>query len=268
MDTFNFTKKKYLSLSEQGRRNHLIRWLSAVYQRLQSSRVTREQFRQFYDQYTTVMAWSEGPSPPMPDTDETIQWLIFVSDAIHHLQAASGKTLRDYDLLDRVITGDRVAQPSIRPDMEYQVALDGLRSLFNIGSIYRTCETAGVRHAILGNCPGKENPKVRKTAMGSHERISEEKTCDLARTLNEKKTEGFRIIALETLSDAVPCHEYPWPAKAVLLVGNEEYGISPHVLHGADDAVHIPLFGKKNSLNVANALSIVLFQAVFARMPK
>ncbi|HCY86571.1 MAG TPA: hypothetical protein DHV36_15665, partial [Desulfobacteraceae bacterium] len=236
MDTFGFTKKKYLSLSEQGQRTHLIRWLSSVYQRLLSSRVTQEQFRQIYIQYETVAAWSKRPCPPMPDTGDTTQWLVFISDAIHGLRTASGQTLRDYDLLDRVITGDRDIRPAKGPKMNYQVALDGLRSLFNIGSIYRTCEAAGVRHVILGNCPGKESQKVRKTAMGTQERIWEEKTCDLAQTLADKKVLGFRIIALETLSDAVPCHDYHWPEKAVLLVGNEEYGISPHVLQTAADA--------------------------------
>lgn len=266
MDTFGFTRKKYLSLSEQGRRTHLSGWLASVYQRLLTSRVTPEQFCRIHAQYRTITAWSGTSCPPVPAGSDNRARLAFISDAIHRLRIESGQFPRDYDLLDRVVTGDRAAPRQVRPDMDYQVALDGLRSLFNVGSIYRSCEAAGVRHLILGNCPGRENPRVRKTAMGTQHRLVEEKTTDLAQTLEAKKRQGFRIIALETLSDAVPCHQYPWPAKAVLLVGNEEYGIAPHVLSTRDDAVHIPLFGQKNSLNVANALSTVLFQAVFSRM--
>jgi len=206
------------------------------------------------------------PCPSHPSPGSTKEWMVFISDAIHSHRIASGKVLRDYDLLDKVITGDRDQPGPQPPVMEYQVALDGLRSLFNVGSIFRTCEAAGIKTMILGNCLGKESPQVRKTAMGTHESLMEEHTQDLTRVLAEKKDQGFRIICVETISESSPCHEYDWPEKAVIVVGNEEYGISPHVLSAMDDAVHIPMFGKKNSLNVANALSAVLYQAVFSRM--
>ena len=266
MKNFGFTEKKFMSLSERGKQNHIVSWLGEVYQTLSAGRVSRQQFEAFHTRYRMILAWLDRPCPPLPDSEDTREWLVFVSDLIHGHRTASGKILRDHDLLEKVVTGDREVPENIRPDMEYQVALDGLRSLFNVGSIFRTCEAAGIRTLVLGNCLGKESPQVRKTAMGAQERIVEEHTRDLAQALEVKKEAGFTVICVETVAGSVPCHEYTWPAKAVLVMGNEEYGISPHVLRTADDMVHIPMFGKKNSLNVANALSAVLYQAVFSRL--
>ena len=266
MDSFGFTRKKFLSLPVQRRHRRLADWLEVFYQTLRTNRAGRERLSAFHLQYRTACAWMDFPCPEAPESGETLAWLIFVSDALQRHRQASGQVVRDHDLMARIRTGDRRHPPFPRPDMDYQVALDGIRSLFNVGSIMRTCEAAGIETVILGSCEGKENPRVRKTAMGAQDRIREISTPNLVRTLEEKKNRGFRIIGVETVEGAVPCHRYPWPQRAVLLVGNEEYGISPHVLSAVDDIVHLPVFGEKNSLNVANALSAVLYQAVFARM--
>ena len=170
--------------------------------------------------------------------------------------------LTDPALLPRVETGDKKASRFQAPAIEIMVALDGLRSLFNVGSIFRTCDAAGVKGIILGNTPGKEDPRVAKTAMGSQEWMAQEKTEDLFQTLMEKKKQGFTILGVETVEGAIPCQGMDWPPKMVLVMGNEEYGISPQVLGACDAFVSIPMFGKKNSMNVANAAAVVLFQAV------
>ncbi len=268
MDTFGFTKKKFLSLAEKNRHGHLISWLSEFYQKLSASRVTDKGFSQFLSQYETLLTWMPGPEKPAhvspAESDDTRSYMAYVSDAIHFHRQAAGLTAKDHNLLEPVVTGDRSEPNDLPPDIEYQVALDGLRSLFNVGSIFRTCEAVGVKTIILGNTLGKENPQVRKTAMGSQEWLSQEKTQDLAQTLGEKKADGFRIIGVETMAGSAPCHGYAWPKKAILVVGNEEYGISPHVLRVVEDMVHIPMYGKKNSLNVANATTAILYQAVLS----
>ncbi|MDD9302102.1 MAG: hypothetical protein HUK40_07055 [Desulfobacter sp.] len=268
MDSFGFTRKKFLSLSDTGRYTHVVAWLSRIYQTMAGGRQTFKGLLAFHAQYKAICTWIDLPCALPPKTEDTRAWLVYISDAIHRHRTAAGQGVKDYDLLERVTTQDRVQLCQNRPDMDYEVALDGLRSLFNIGSIFRTCEAAGVSGLILGNCPGKESRQVQKTAMGAHQSVDEEKTQDLAGLLLEKKKKGFQIIGAETVQGSVPCHEYDWPAKAVIVMGNEEYGISPHVLSVIDDPVHIPMFGKKNSLNVANALSAILFQAVFSCMNK
>lgn len=266
MKTFGFTQKKFLSLTEQGRQKHLITWLSGIYQAISTGRVPPDRLALFYAEYRGITAWMDSPCPAIPTSESARGWLVFVSDLIQVYRTASGNSLRDHDLLEKIATHDRPMPEIPHPDMDYQVALDGLRSLFNVGSVFRTCEAAGIGTIILGNCLGKEDPRVRKTAMGSHDHIAQEHTTDLADTLAGRKEQGFRIIGVETVDDSIPCHHYAWPSKAVVVMGNEEYGISPHVLGTADDIVHIPMFGRKNSMNVANALSAVLYQAVFHRM--
>ncbi len=272
MDTFGFTKKKFLSLSEKNRHRHLIAWLSKFYQKLSASRVTEKGFSQFLSQYETLLTWMEpgfqkSVHGPLMESGHTKSSMAYVSDAIHFHRQGAGIAAKDHNLLEPMATGDRAKAKNPPPDMEYQVALDGLRSLFNVGSIFRTCEAVGVETIILGNTLGKENSQVQKTAMGSQEWISQEKTKDLAQTLMEKKSKGFRIIGVETMSGSSPCQNYVWPKKAILVVGNEEYGISPHVLRVVQDMVHIPMYGKKNSLNVANATTAILYQALFSLGP-
>ncbi|WDP91701.1 MAG: hypothetical protein HUN04_19130 [Desulfobacter sp.] len=266
MKGFGFTRKKFLTLTDKGRHKHLIDWLSGIYQTLAAGRTGTGAFLDFAREYKTICIWMGLAAAEAPVESGVPHRLAYVSDAVHRHRTLLGLAPRDYDLLDRVVTGDREQPLMQRPAMDYQVALDGLRSLFNVGSIYRTCEAAGVDHIILGNCLGKESPQVRKTAMGAQDNITEEHTKDLAGCLETKKARGYHIIAVETISGSSACHDYPWPEKAVIVMGNEEYGISPHVLAAADHAVHIPMFGKKNSLNVANALAAVLYQAVFTRM--
>ncbi|MCP4021997.1 MAG: RNA methyltransferase, partial [Desulfobacteraceae bacterium] len=97
------------------------------------------------------------------------------------------------------------------------------------------------------------------TAMGAQKWVKALKTCDLAQTLMEKKENGHTIIGCETVEGSTAYDSYLWPPKGVVVFGNEEYGISSHVLSVCDDAVRIPMRGKKNSINVASAVSVIAF---------
>lgn len=263
MDTFGFTRKKFSALAEKTQHRHVIGWLTRFYQKLNTNRLTDKGFENFWGQYETLLNWMEAPLPHRPDPG-TRPALEYVSNAIHRHRQASGIFLRDEALLESVALGDRKVVPVYSMDFPYLVALDGLRSLFNVGSIFRSCEAAGVKSVVLGNTLGKDHPQVRKTAMGSQEWIHEEHTSDLAERLLDKKNQGYAVIGVETIPGSVACHEYAWPKKAILVFGNEEYGISSHVMSAVDEFVHIPMFGRKNSLNVANAVAIVLFQAMLS----
>ncbi|MCG8532584.1 MAG: hypothetical protein MI749_18250, partial [Desulfovibrionales bacterium] len=242
MDAFGFTHKKFLKCSPQGQHRHLIKWLSCHYQKLLGNRVSPGAFTQFVDQYNGIRAWMNLPPLSCPPAEGKYP-LAFVSDAVHFHRSQLDMGVTDPALLPRVQTGDTKAPRHKAPTMEIMVALDGLRSLFNVGSIFRTCDAAGVKGIILGNTPGKENPRVAKTAMGSHGWMAQEKTEDLFQTLMDKKDQGFTIIGVETVESALPCHGMPWPPKMVLVFGNEEYGISPQVMGACDAFVSIPMFG-------------------------
>ncbi|CCK78837.1 RNA methyltransferase [Desulfobacula toluolica] len=259
MDTFGFTKKKLLSIPLETRHKHMINWLSGFYQKLTTNRINRTSLDLFIRQYNQILDWT-GMTPFIaPDTGTARLWIESISDRIQYHRSATGKTVRDHDLLKRVKTND-LSRAVNQIDLDCHVALDGLRSLFNVGSIFRTCEAAGFNSVILGNTPGKEHPGVRKTAMGAHEWIEQEKVEDLAQALIEKKAKGFQIIGVETIAGARPFHEVSWEKKTIVVFGNEEYGISSHVMAACDAFAYIPMFGKKNSINVANAVAVICFQ--------
>jgi len=190
-------------------------------------------------------------------------WLESISNRIHFHRSAIGIPVRDHDLLETIQTND-VPAPFLQPGFNCHLALDGLRSLFNVGSIFRTCEAAGFKSIILGNTLGKEHPGVKKTAMGAHKWVEQENTKDLALTLLEKKEKGFHIIGVETTKEALPSYDMPWEDNTILVFGNVEYGISSHVRKSCDAFVHIPMFGRKNSLNVANAAAVICFQVAMS----
>jgi len=261
MDGFGFTKKKLTSLSFETRHKHIIKWLSASYQKLTTNRLSPASLDLFADQYNTILSWSGMDPFIKPKKNNTRPWIEAISDSIHHHRSIIGSTVRDYDLPAAVQTIDKgIAGNPI--DLDCHVALDGLRSLFNVGSIFRTCEAAGFNSIILGNIPGKEHPGVRKTAMGAEEWIEQESTKDLGKTLLEKKKHGYKIIGIETVKGARPFYDIPWSKQTVIVFGNEEYGISSHVMSTCDEFVYIPMLGKKNSINVAGAVSVIGFQIV------
>jgi 23S rRNA (guanosine2251-2'-O)-methyltransferase len=258
MDTFGFTKKKFLSLSPENSNRHIVNWLSKFYHKLTTNRLSPESFDLFITQYTQILEWLDMKPFAKPESFNTRIWIEMISDRIHYHRLATGISVRDYDLLKKVQTDD--APKTVQSDFNCHIALDGLRSLFNVGSIFRTCEAAGFKSIILGNTLGKEHHSVQKTAMGAEKWIEQEKADDLAKTLLEKKEKGFQIIGVETIEQSSPFDKIAWTDKTIVVFGNEEYGISSHVMDACDTFVHIPMFGKKNSINVANAVSIICFQ--------
>jgi len=133
-----------------------------------------------------------------------------------------------------------------------------IRSPFNVGSIIRTAEAFGWNEVVLtGITPTPEHPRVRKTSMAAHEWISLSTYSTPEEALTIYRQQNYHIIALETDENAIPIWEYPWQEQTLLIVGNEEFGIPQSILTKAETIVAIPLYGRKRSLNVANAFSIV-----------
>ncbi len=258
LETFGFTKKKLMALSEKRRHHHIIKWLSAFYQAVSTNRLNNRSFDIFMVQYQQVLAWLGWDSFSRPDTDSPRLWLEKISDRIHQHRRAMGMVCRDYDLLKNVSTRDLPQKASFL-EFDCCAALDGLRSLFNAGAIIRTCEAAGFTSVILGNVPGSDHPGIQKTAMGADQWVRLEQTQDLGQTLLKKKTDGYKIIGVETMEGSLPYDRMNWEDQTILVFGNEEYGISSHVMGICDGFVHIPMFGKKNSINVAGAASVVCF---------
>ncbi|MHC5040657.1 MAG: RNA methyltransferase [Planctomycetota bacterium] len=139
--------------------------------------------------------------------------------------------------------------------------LDNVRSLWNVGSIFRTSDAAGVRKLYLCGMTGHPpRPEIAKTALGAENTVPWEFVKDPAKAVIRLRELGVRIVALETSGTAVPFdrHEYRFPL--CLVVGHEVEGVSRTVLSMVDDTVAIPMFGEKTSLNVSVAYGIAMFE--------
>jgi 23S rRNA (guanosine2251-2'-O)-methyltransferase len=147
------------------------------------------------------------------------------------------------------------------PRLPVTVVLDNLRSAFNVGSIFRTADCALIEKIVTcGITAHPPNRKLDKTALGTIPFISWEHRADAAEAVAELKDGGRRIVAMETTDRSGILWENRISLPVCLVVGNEALGVSSRVLELADEVIEIPMYGFKNSINVAVAFGIVLYE--------
>jgi 23S rRNA (guanosine2251-2'-O)-methyltransferase len=144
------------------------------------------------------------------------------------------------------------------------VLLDNIRSAWNVGSILRSADGFGFRHAYLcGITPTADNEAVTKTALGAEDSVPWSYHKDAVKLVGELKSEGWTVFALEDTARAIHIrHSLNVTSRArpaVLIVGNEVTGVDPELLDLCDQAFHIPMRGEKKSFNVAIAFSIAAY---------
>ena len=138
--------------------------------------------------------------------------------------------------------------------------LQNIRSLHNVGSLFRSADVFGVKKMYLCGYTGTPpRSEIAKVALGAETWIPWERASQTYRVLERLRTEGYAIVALETGVPGVSIAEATFPARVALIVGNEVRGITSPILLRADTVVHIPLIGKKESLNVSVAAGVALY---------
>jgi len=160
---------------------------------------------------------------------------------------------------------------------EIVVVLHNIRSLHNVGSIFRTADAAGVKKIYLcGITPapvdrfGEIRPQFAKVSLGAEKSVSWDASARSARAiaklLKNLKQEGYKILAVEQSNKSIPYHKLQtthYKLKSIVLVfGNEVKGLPPSILKKADKILEIPMHGGKESLNVSVAFGIVVFHLV------
>ena len=146
--------------------------------------------------------------------------------------------------------------------MEIHIVLDNIRSVFNVGSIFRSADGAGsVKKIYLcGITSDIDNPKLDKTALGATEMIESEHYDTTLEAIEEIREKGIPIYCVELTKNAVNFQNIKYPTKIALIFGNEKKGVSEDILRKVDKSIYIPMRGKKESLNVANCASIILYE--------
>jgi 23S rRNA (guanosine2251-2'-O)-methyltransferase len=143
---------------------------------------------------------------------------------------------------------------------ELILVIHNVRSALNVGSMFRTADGAGVsRVYVCGYSPTPEHPKVAKTSLGAEKTVSWEYDAQAWRILQRLKKDGYRILALEQSKKSADLFSFKPRYPIALVVGNEVGGLSPKILSYCDTVLEIPMYGKKESLNVSVAAGIALY---------
>jgi tRNA G18 (ribose-2'-O)-methylase SpoU len=144
------------------------------------------------------------------------------------------------------------------------VLVQDVRSIHNVGSMFRSADAAAVERLVLCGITGSpQNRAIRKTALGAEESVEWTSGVDALEVIRDYRDRGYTVAALEltdepsTASD-LATEDFP----LLLVVGNEVHGLSDELIVEADLAIEIPQFGTKQSLNVAVAFGIAIFSIV------
>jgi len=150
---------------------------------------------------------------------------------------------------------------------DIRLLLDNIRSVHNVGSIFRTAETLGIsRIYCLGTTPvpvdrfGRKRVDFAKVALGAEEIIPWEHLDSADGLVGGLKKEGFQMVALEQSMYSVDYKKVEATPKCLVILGAEVDGISDKLLKACDVVAEIPMAGKKESLNVSVAAGIFLYR--------
>ncbi len=142
--------------------------------------------------------------------------------------------------------------------------LDNIRSLYNVGSMFRTADAAGLQRLYLTGITGTPaNPRLHKTALGAQDSVPWEYENDPVEMALRLCNQGYHLAALELTDSPSEVRQLPLSAFPLcLIVGNEVTGVDDRLISLSKTALAIPLFGRKQSLNVAVAFGIAAYDLV------
>lgn len=143
------------------------------------------------------------------------------------------------------------------------VVLDDVRSMYNVGSVFRTADSFRLEKIMLCGitaCP--PHPEIHKTALGAELSMEWKKWENTIEAVNKLHEEGYEVYALEQVEHSVPLQNFKVKQgkKYALILGNEVKGVSQEAVNICDGAIEIPQFGTKHSMNVSVSGGIAIWQ--------
>jgi len=148
------------------------------------------------------------------------------------------------------------------------VILDNIRSLNNIGSVFRTCDAFAVEKIYLCGITAQPPHKdIHKTALGATDSVAWEHVEDILSLINKLKADGVKIAAIEQAENSVMLQDFnPQKGqKTAVIFGNEVKGVQQKVVDASDYCIEIPQFGTKHSLNISVSCGVVCWD-LFKKM--
>lgn len=141
--------------------------------------------------------------------------------------------------------------------------LDNVRSLYNVGAIFRISDAVLLKKLFLCGITGfPPRKEISKTALGAEETVPWEHCDDSAEVIKKLKNRGVKIAAVELTDDNFRYDKANYDFPVCFVFGHEVEGISDEVMQFADFAVYLPMLGRANSLNVATCYGIIMYEAL------
>lgn len=142
------------------------------------------------------------------------------------------------------------------------IILDDIRSLHNIGSVFRTCDAFLIEKIYLcGITAVPPNKEIHKTALGATETVSWEYAKDILEVIEKLKTEKVKIYSIEQVENSIMLNDFQPESdtKYALIFGNEVKGVQQEAINLSDGVIEIPQLGSKHSLNISVSAGIVIW---------
>ena len=163
------------------------------------------------------------------------------------------------------LTNCSLRQYKERDKLPLAVLLDNVRSMYNVGAIFRTADAFLIKEIILAGISGcPPHPEISKTALGAEESVDWRHVADAFAEVARMREEGWKICVLEQTHNSISLQNFsPLEGnKYLLVVGNEVNGVDQRIVDIADIVLEIPQAGVKHSLNVSVSAGIALWQFV------
>ncbi|MBX2904496.1 MAG: RNA methyltransferase [Taibaiella sp.] len=144
------------------------------------------------------------------------------------------------------------------------VILDDVRSMQNVGSVFRTCDAFAVQALYLcGYTPQPPHRDIHKSALGATETVAWKHFATTTEAISTAQEAGFKVLAVEQAHGSIPLNEVNYADDRVALVfGNEVTGVSDEALALVEGCIEIPQWGSKHSLNISVSAGVVLWELV------
>ena len=145
------------------------------------------------------------------------------------------------------------------------VVLDDVRSMYNVGSVFRTGDAFRIKAVYLcGVCATPPSTEIHKTALGAEDTVDWKYFTTTAEAIQYLRTQGYTIIAIEQCKDSIKVQDFKphKEEKYAIILGNEVKGVQQEIVDMSDTCIEIPQFGTKHSMNVSVTAGMVIWDFV------
>jgi len=170
--------------------------------------------------------------------------------------------VKNRKLLNEELGRKTVAEYKAASKNPVVVVLDNVRSLNNVGSVFRTSDAFLVEKIYLCGITGKPpHPEIHRSALGAEKSVDWEYAADTIDVIARLKSEGFVVVSIEQAEQAILINKFQpeKDKKYALVFGNEVKGVAQNVVDESDLCIEIPQFGTKHSFNISVSAGIVLW---------